>query len=164
METIQKLIDEVLRKLDWDLIMKYFESTGVIEDEPIQSKKRVKRVQLNMKSLFTVKKELTDLIKFVIESNFDELQHDNWIISWTKGTGCRLEVVFTPTRVIITENFDEDDEPILNSDIVERDVLTDMLNKAVLEENYELAAVIHSRLKKLDKLLLKAPINKKDIY
>lgn len=151
MENYSKLIDAVLKKLDWDIIMKYYELNATIEEDPDQ-KKKGKKVRLSQKTQFTVKKELKDLIKFAIDSNFDELQHDNWIIIWSNKNGFRLEVIFTPTRVTIAETEDIEDE-YLNSDEVERDVLNDMLKKAIGEENYELAAVIHSRLKKIDKII-----------
>ena len=149
MENYSKLIDAVLKKLDWDIIMKYYELNAKIEEDT--NHKRGKKVRLSQKTQFTVKKELKDLIKFAIDSNFDELQHDNWIVIWSNKNGFRLEVIFTPTRVTISET--EEIEEDLNSDEVERDVLNDMLKKAIKEENYELAAVIHSRLKKIDKII-----------
>jgi len=152
MENYSKLINEVFSKLDWDHIMKYYDQNKTIEEE--QPNKKGKHVRLNTKTLGTVKKELRDLVRFVVDSNFSELQHDNWIILWsTKESGYRLEIVFTPTRAVVLEdessNVEEDDIP--NSDEIERDVLKDMLKKSIQEENYELSAVIHSRLKKLDK-------------
>jgi len=140
--------------------MKYYEThSSEVEEDP---KRKGKRVRVTSKNLSTIKKELKDLIMFVIESNFNELQHDNWIISWfNKGTGYRLEVIFTPTRSLISENEEDEEDDLLNSDIVERDVLKDMMIKSVNEENYELAAVIRDRLKKLDKII---KANKKNIY
>jgi len=160
MENYSKLIEAILKKLDWDHIMKYYEThSSEVEEDP---KRKGKRVRVTSKNLSTIKKELKDLIMFVIESNFNELQHDNWIISWfNKGTGYRLEVIFTPTRSLISENEEDEEDDLLNSDIVERDVLKDMMIKSVNEENYELAAVIRDRLKKLDKII---KANKKNIY
>ena len=139
--------------------MKFFELNAKIEEDPHH--KRGKKVRLSQKTQFTVKKELKDLIKFAIDSNFDELQHENWIIIWSNKNGFRLEVIFTPTRITISET--EEIEEDLNSDEVERDVLSDMLKKAIGEENYELAAVIHSRLKKIDKIISKNSNHNKKI-
>jgi hypothetical protein len=151
MENYSKLIDEVFKRLDWDHIMKYYDQNKEIEEE--QPNKRGKRVRLNTKTVATVKKELRDLVRFVVDSNFSELQHDNWIILWSnKESGFRLEIVFTPTRAVVLEDEDTtDEEELPSSDEVERDVLRDMLKKSNQEENYELSAVIYSRLKKLDK-------------
>jgi hypothetical protein len=155
MKNYSKLIEDVLKKLDWDHIMKYYENHRDVDDEPIK-KGRGKKVSVNVKTVHTVKKELKDLVRFVIESGFTELQHDNWIIFWSnKENGWRLEIVFTPTRAVLSENAEsaEDADEIMNSDEIERDVLSDMLKKSIKEENYELSAVIHSRLKKLDKTI-----------
>lgn len=150
MENYSKLIDAVFKRLDWDHIMKYYENKEIEEDQG----KRGKRVRLNTKTLATVKKELRDLVKFVMDSNFSELQHDNWIITWSnKDKGYRLEIIFTPTRAILLEDEDNVEDDDMSSDEVERDVLRDMLKKSIKEENYELSAVIHSRLKKLDKVI-----------
>lgn len=165
MENYSKLIDDVFKKLDWDHIMKYYDTQKEVDEE---STKKGKRVRVNSKNIVTVKKELKDLVKFVVESNFSELQHDNWIIFWSnKESGYRLEIIFTPTRVIMSEEDSNvpDDEEMITSDEIERDVLRDMLKKSIQEENYELSAVIHSRLKKLDKVIKSSSTNRKtDIY
>ena len=155
MENYSKLIDEVFKRLDWDHIMRYFETQHGDAYEDTTSKKG-KKVRVTTKSVFAIKKELRDLVKFVIDSNFNELQHNNWIIFWSnKESGYRLEIVFTPTRAVMCENDNspEEEDPVGNSDEIERDVLKEMLVKSVKEENYELSAVIHSRLKKLDKAI-----------
>lgn len=146
MENYSKMIDSVIKKLDWDIIMKYYEN-GNFEEIPHKRK----RVQITTKSIVAIKKELKDLAQFAIDGNLSEVQHDNWMILWNVN---RLEIIFTPVRATssINDNTAEDDEEI-NSDIVERDVLKDMLDKSIKEENYELSAVIHSRLKKLEKIL-----------
>lgn len=166
MENYSKLIDGVFKKLNWDYIMRYYEMNGDIEEE--QPSKKGKKVRVNAKSVHTVKRELKDLVRFVIESNFTELQHDNWIIFWSnkEKNGYRLEIIFTPSRAMLCENESiEEDEPTMNSDEMERDVLLDMLKKSITEENYELSAVIHSRLKKIDKAIKSASKGRKsDIY
>ena len=162
MENYSKLIDEVFKKLDWDHIMKYYETRGELEEDA--TGKKGKKVRIHTKNILTIKKELKDLVKFVVDSNFSELQHDNWIIFWSnKESGYRLEIIFTPTRAVMSETDSIEDEEIFGSDEVERDVLRDMLKKSIREENYELSAVIHSRIKRLDKII--KPSNKKsDIY
>lgn len=166
MENYSKLIDEAFKKLNWDHIMKYYDSHGEVEEDPTSTKK--KRVRLNTKSITTIKKELKDLMKFAMESNINEIEQDNWIIVWSnKDVGYRLELIFTPTRAVVSDDeaatFDDDDAQ--SSDEIERDVLKDMLKKSIKEENYELSAVIHSRLKRLDKTIKSVSPNKKsDIY
>lgn len=152
MENYSKLIDEVFKRLDWDHIMRYFETQHGDAYEDTTSKKG-KKIRVTTRSVFTIKKELRDLVKFVIDSNFNELQHNNWIIFWSnKESGYRLEIIFTPTRVVMSENDTPEEEDLAgNPDEIERDVLKEMLIKSIKEENYELSAVIHSRLKKLDK-------------
>ena len=163
MENYSKLIDEVFKKLDWDHIMKYYETRGELEED--SSSKKGKKVRVHAKSILSVKKELKDLVKFVVDSNFSELQHDNWIIFWTnKESGYKLEIIFTPTRAVISEKDNIEDEEIFGSDEVERDVLKDMLKKSIKEENYELSAVIHSRIKRLDRIIKPSSNKKRDIY
>jgi hypothetical protein len=164
MENYSKLIDSVFKKLDWNYIMKYFDARGELEEDETTSKKG-KRVRVNSKNIVTIKKELKDLVKFVVDSNFNELQHDNWIIFWSnKESGYRLEIIFTPTRAVMSEKDNIDEEEIFGSDEVERNVLVDMLNKSIREENYELAGVINSRIKKLDKIIKSSSNKKSDIY
>jgi hypothetical protein len=150
MENYSKIIDSVIKKLDWDTIMKYYDYVDY-EEGP----NKRKRVQIKTKGITTIKKELRDLIQFVIDGNLNEIQHVNWIISWKNNeTGFKLDIIFAPVRASITDTSEfVEEECISNSDLAERDVLKDMLNKSILEENYELSAVIHSRLKKLDKIL-----------
>lgn len=160
MENYSKFIDEALKKLNWDHIMKYYESLEVIEEDA--SSKKKKRVRLKTKDVFSVKKELKDLIKFVMSCDINEVEQDNWIISWVKKeSGHTLEIVFTPTRCIMSDDesllFEEDDQ--LSSEELERDALENMLKKSIKEENYELSSVIHSILKKMDKNI-KAHANK----
>jgi len=153
MENYSRIIDAVLKKLDWDYIMKYFDNHGGFDDEEISSKRKRIKINSNTKNILTVKKELKDLIQFVIDSSFTELQHDNWIIFYTaKDSGYKIEVVFTPTRASVSDSLE--DEPLeteTSSDERERDVLQNMLDKSIKEENYELSAAVFSRLKKLDK-------------
>lgn len=168
MENYSKLIDGVFKKLNWEYIMRYYEMNGDIEEEQPNTSKKGKKVRVNAKSIHTVKKELKDLVRFVIESNFNELQHDNWIIYWSnkEKNGYKLEIIFTPSRAMVSENEPvEEAEDTMNSDEIERDVLRDMLKKSIKEENYELSAVIHSRLKKLDKAIKSSSKDRKsDIY
>ncbi len=148
MENYSKLIEEIIKKLDWSLIMKYYEIHGEVE-EPV---KKSKRINVKIKNLYEIKKELKDLLKFILASNILEIQHECWIVSWKNP---KLEVVFAPTKIACNFLEEEEEEEIVSAEDVENEmeigVLTDMLEKSILEENYELSAVVNSRLKKLKK-------------
>ena len=155
MENYSEMVDEVLRGLDWGLIMNFYESGTYIE-----TRKKKKNKDLSIKvTKESIKKELKDLIRFVVDSNAKELHHDQWIIFWRSGEdernrlGSRLEVAFVPTRFVSFENDTVADDHAIEPDLdeMEKETLKDLLTKSIKEENYELSAVIHSRLKKLSK-------------
>ena len=147
MKNYSKMIDVVINKLDWNHIMKYY------DNKDVDIKRNGKKIEVDSKSISTIKKELRDLINFVIENNAGEVQHENWIIYWhIKDSGNRLEIIFTPTRIL----YDDSDEEILDeeySETTELKTLDEMLSKSVKEENYELSAVIFSRIKRLKKTM-----------
>lgn len=145
MKNYSKMIDDVINKLDWDHIMKYY------DNKEIDVKKKGRKVEVGLKNVFTIKKELKNLILFVIENNAGEIQHDNWIIYWhIKDSGNRLEIIFTPTRILYDDSI-EDMNIEEYSETSELKTLNEMLDKSVKEENYELSAVIFSRIKRLKK-------------
>lgn len=160
MENNLKIINDVLKNLDWDLIMSFYSPEPA--DEYYVKKRGAKTQQLKPKSLMDIKKELRDLLSFVIQGGIRELHHDQWIIFWRSGEegetrnnlSSRMEVVFVPTRSVSHGNnpIDKDDlHTAIDLDEIERDTLFTLLKKSIAEENYELCAVISSRLKKLNK-------------
>lgn len=162
MENNSKIIEEVLRNLNWELILSFYASEPSEED---YTKKHSKTTRLKPKTLQQIKKELKDLLLFVTQSNIRELHHEQWIIFWRSGDessvnnthtnlGSRLEVVFVPTRSVSHGNnaMPDDIHTAQDLDEIERDTLNVLLAKSLKEENYELCAVIHGRLKKLNKI------------
>ena len=149
MKNYSKTIDDAINRIDWDVVRTFYK-----EFETISIKKKS---YYKAKTVPEIKRELRDLITFAIEGNCKELHHDQWIISWDdnfrKGM-FSLEVYFvasksTSIEAIEDEELDEDMGP----DMIERGVLISMLDKNVKEENFELAAVIRDRLKKLEKII-----------
>lgn len=151
MENYSKAIDSAINKIDWDIVKMFYR-----ELESISQKKKV---VFRAKSVPEIKRDLKDLIKFAIEGNCKELRHDHWIISWNDNykTGTfSLEVFFIASKASAMDEFNAPEvEDELDPDMVEKGVLEEMLVKSVKEENYELSAVIHRRLNKLNKALKK---------
>jgi hypothetical protein len=149
MDSLKKMVDLVLKKLNWNLVMEYYASN----DMKTKAGKRY--------SPEAVKKELRDLIKFMMDTNASELHHDPWIIFWNPGnesTKTRLEVAFVPTKAVSMGEEIVEAEEILTEDEMERIALESLLEKNLATENYELCAVLRDRLKRLGK-----PLHGKDI-
>ena len=144
MENYSKMIEDAISCLNWNLVMNYY------NEDTYQLKKITKE---------TVKKELRDIISFCIDSNTKFFQHGQWVIVFTSADdadeklGPSIEVMFVSTKSVSYKCEDIHIEDELDVDAVEKDTMDRLLSKAIGEENYELAAIIHSRLKKINKKL-----------
>lgn len=158
----KKIVAEALRNLKWDFIMAALGDDYKIKGKPFSKDKHTKE---------SIKKELEDILAYMIASSIEVIELDCWIIKWntvfTRTTGIssapkecqRLEIIFVPHRSIIREDDILDDVEMaptnLELDTQEQQALIKILKQAEADENYELCHSIHTRLKKLDKILKK---------
>jgi hypothetical protein len=132
-----KLIETAIKGLDWKAIMEFYNSKTFVESDGRKTSRHIE----------SVRKELKDLVHFVIESHMEEVQHDQWIIFWRNE---RLDIAFVPTR---SSSHSKEEPPIeveeMDMDDMEKEALEELLEKNTKEENYELCAVIRDRLKQI---------------
>lgn len=175
-----KLMEKVLQSLDWDSIL---EINKVLKigtgsgSEIVPGVKKKPFTENITKNDF--KSELRALIKYAIENHLPQVSYGNWIIYWVsddwdvemtfpqemdddsiddiqdEGTFFvmepHLEVIYSPQRISLKGDISD---PI--SEGKEYVNLEEMLEKAVSNEDYELATKIRdlisqNREKKLDK-------------
>jgi len=145
----KKMFDEAIRCLDWDVIMSFYDSNDY---ESAYFKKRRGRGGITKDS---IRKELRNLVDFVLTNDISRFEAEQWIIISKKNEGDlggMLEIIFAPTKSCAFEK--EDDYPTeeeINQDAYEVEVLQELLDKSVREENYELSAVLRDRINKIKK-------------
>lgn len=148
-KTIKKMFNEAVRCLNWDIIMNFYESN---DQESFFLKKRRGRGGLSKDS---IRKELKNLVEYVHNNDISRFEADQWIIMYKKGDGdlgAMLEIIFAPTKGCSFENEVEyPTEEEATQDAYEVEVLTELLEKSVKEENYELSAVLRDRINKINK-------------
>lgn len=149
----------MFKSLQWDLILEQYYGA----DYKIKGSKLPKEKSKVTKE--HVKKELTDVLDYMLDMQLETLELDHWIIRWTvvlvgeSRNWTKLEVIFVPRRVVVQEDelFPDDDSAVtINESLLdtqEKLVLEKLLAKAEADENYELCGAIYSRLKKLDKII-----------
>jgi hypothetical protein len=153
------LIERVIETVDWDTILKFYKlvkrEIGA-ETTRIPGIKKLKRGEKN--SAEHIKQEVRCLINHVVENDLSEFIYGPWNILWVNGEWeievdgedgknsfipileSVLELSFSPMVVISKEDL-LDDEELLEID-TDRESLNRQLEKAIEEENYELAAKI----------------------
>lgn len=148
-KNFKKMFDEATRCLNWDVIMNFYESS---DKESVFLKKSRGRGGITKEN---IRKELRNLVEFVISSDLSRFEADQWIILCKKNEGdlgAMLEIIFAPTKSCAFENeVDYPTEEEATQDAYEIEVLTELLNKSVKEENYELSAVLRDRINKIMK-------------
>lgn len=161
-----KVIDKVISGMDWDVIFdvnkcfKHGVGDGASVIPGVKRKSFADGITKN-----DLKNELKSLLKYVIDNNVPELIYGYWMIFWDNpvwteeylneikeemeedGEGMigdivldpTLEVIYSPQRMyIIANNIKNQPE----AEAAESDILDKMLNKALLDEKFELAAKI----------------------
>lgn len=158
------LINRVLDTIDWDLIYKFYKLVGrSVGTETTQIpgiKKLEKSVKLNKDH---IKEEVRSVINHIVENDLSQFMYGPWNVIWVNGEweaefpetdengneiqggGSQfipilesiLEVHFSPMVVISKEMVHEEEK----SDSTTQD-LQGQLDKALKEENYELASKI----------------------
>ncbi len=165
-----KLMDKVIQNLDWDSILavhKVFKM-GVGEgNEIIPGLKRKPFSDSLTKN--DLKNELKSLIKHAIENHVPQISYGHWIIYWVseewdvdftedideedleeEGLAFlmdpQLEVIYSPQRINLRGEFSNPE-----GEKKEYVNLEDMLEKAIKNEDYELATKIKDLIKNQNK-------------
>jgi len=164
-KNFQKLLDKVIQSLDWDSILTIHQSfkSGIGQgSEVIPGIKRKNFDETLSKN--DLKGELKTLIKFVIENDYRQYSYGHWVITWFNQEwqqeeiiemqtemqeddeefeseffprDSKLEVIYAPQRICLTTNISNDEAPA--SALTEQIALQIMLDKALAQENYEIA-------------------------
>jgi hypothetical protein len=161
------LINRVLDTIDWELIYKFYKLVGrTIGTETTQIpgiKKLDKKIKLTTDH---IKDEVHHIINHAVENDISQFMYGPWNILWVNGEWemeipetdekgneltdgestfvpileSMLEVYFSPMSVISKEIVLEEDEA--TDDTPDTIDLNKQLEKALKEENYELASKI----------------------
>jgi hypothetical protein len=164
----QKLIDKVMQSLDWDTIYevnKVFKFGVGGGSEVIPGLKRKPYSDTLTKN--DVKNELKFLLRFVINNDISKFVYGQWMIFWFNQdwdliweqeegeefdeneeedfkVDSRLEVFYAPQRISLTIDARPDDS--VSAESIDSMVLSQMLQKALDSENYELAGKLQELL------------------
>ena len=154
----QKVLAAAVKSLRWDSILEQLNEEYKIKGKPFAASKEKHTKE-------SVKKELHGILSYMIESSIELVELDCWIVKWNtvfvSGTKQynRLEIIFVPHRIVVREDAlsDESESPeVITEDMLdnkEKHALDEILRKAEKDENFELCFSIHTRLKKLDKII-----------
>jgi hypothetical protein len=161
-----KTIDKILSGMDWDVIFevnkcfKHGVGDGVSVIPGVKRKAFADGITKN-----DLKNELKSLLKYVIDNNIPELIYGYWMIFWNNPVWTEeylneikeemeeeeddligdlvldptLEVIYSPQRMYIIANNLKNKQDV---EITDSDTLDKMLNKALGDEKFELAAKI----------------------
>ena len=161
-----KIIDKIIAGMDWDVIFevnkcfKHGVGDGVSVIPGVKRKAFADGITKN-----DLKNELKSLLKYVIDNNIPELIYGYWMIFWNNPVWTEeylnelkeemedededligdivldptLEVIYSPQRMYIIANNLKNKR---DSEITDSDTLDKMLNKALGDEKFELAAKI----------------------
>jgi hypothetical protein len=160
-----KIIDKILSGMDWDVIFevnkcfKHGVGDGVSVIPGVKRKAFADGITKN-----DLKNELKSLLKYVIDNNIPELIYGYWMIFWNNPVWTEeylneikeemeegedlisdlvldptLEVIYSPQRMYIVANNLKNKQ---DAEITDSDTLDKMLNKALGDEKFELAAKI----------------------
>jgi len=146
----RKIIDEAISCLNWDVIVQNYRDYERI----LGKKKRPTNAE-------SIKNDLRNLCKFIIENNITYFDQDQFVITWRHSDidfklGSKLEIMFVPTRSVAyseEEEYDLRDDEI-DSAKMELDTLTRLLESSIEEENYELAAILRDRIEAVKPLVV----------
>ena len=101
---IKKLINEAVNCLDWNIIASYYR-----EFEKRYDNKQVRRETTKNE----IKREITNICKFVIDNSISYFDQEQFIIMWNADDdefGGKLEIIFVPTRGSAKEKREDDEE------------------------------------------------------
>ena len=159
-----KVVDKILSGMDWEIILevnkcfKHGVGDGVSIIPGVKRKAFADGITKN-----DLKNELKSLLKYVIDNNISELIYGYWMIFWNNPVWTEeyieeireemedddligdlvidptLEVIYSPQRMYIIAN---NMKNTIDAEPTDSDTLDKMLNKALGDEKFELAAKI----------------------
>ena len=160
------LINRVLDTIDWDLIYKFYKLVGrSVGNETTQIpgiKKLAKGIKLDKSH---IRDEVNFVVNHIVENDISQFVYGPWNIVWVNGEWemempeidengseipngetsfvpileSMLEVYFSPMVVISKEIVIQEEEPVETQETIS---LAKQLEKAIEDENYELASKI----------------------
>lgn len=129
-KNLRKAVNAAINGLDWAIIAEFCaDQTGNKKKADIKK---------------ALKESIVSAINSMIASDIDEMSITLFTISIRGGEGSHIvQIAFTPTKSIATEDRSE------QTDEEERAVIEEMLEKAIKEEKYELAAALRDQLRRV---------------
>jgi ABC-type bacteriocin/lantibiotic exporter with double-glycine peptidase domain len=164
----KKLVDKIISSLDWDSIQEVHHAfkLGVGEGSEVIPGLKRKAYSENI-SKNDLKAELRKILRFVIDNDISKIVYGPWMVFWFNQDweilydsaenneevndedlqdelddlkiDSRLEAIYSPQRICLTVNADKKED---SSSDPEFSMLSQMMDKAIKKENYELAKKI----------------------
>jgi hypothetical protein len=171
-----KLIDKVISSLDWDSIFEVYKAfkRGIGEGSNVIPGIKRKPFSDSL-TKNDIKGELKIILKQVIDGDISDITYGPWIINWDNGdwepiedeldedideqveeniedpniVNSRLEVIYAPQRIALIINSLKDEQP--EEEINDSYLIEGLMQKAIKNEDYELASKFRDILKHQDK-------------
>lgn len=137
------MIKDSIDAIDWKKIMYYHKALNIqwqIEEESGNIIERLPRLK-------EIQEELIQLLKFAIEKDLKVLDYGNWIIYWSNEkaegfeSGALIEIIFSLDSYMVS------DDTVIPQEIL--DELNEKMQVAIDKEDYEEAALIRDKIKKI---------------
>jgi len=167
-----KLIDKIISSLDWDSIFEVYKAFKMGIGEGSNVIPGIKRKPFSDSlTKNDIKGELKTILKQVIEGDISDIIYGPWIINWDNGdwgpleddieddvnesisddteeseiVDSRLEVIYAPQRIALIINSYKDEHQ--EEDSNDSYVIESLMQKAIKNEDYELASKFRDILK-----------------
>jgi len=171
-----KLIDKVISSLDWDSIFEVYKAFKMGIGEGSNVIPGIKRKPFSDSlTKNDIKGELKTILKQVIDGDIPDITYGPWIINWDNGdwepvedevdediddqeeeniedpniVNSRLEVIYAPQRIALIINSLKDEQP--EEELNDSYLIEGLMQKAIKNEDYELASKFRDILKHQDK-------------
>ena len=171
-----KLIDKVISSLDWDSIFDVYKAFKMGIGEGSNVIPGIKRKPFSDSlTKNDIKGELKTVLKQVIDGDISDIIYGPWIINWDNGdwepiedevdedtdgqeaenieddniVNSRLEVIYAPQRIALIINSLKDEHP--EEELNDSYLIESLMQKAIKNEDYELASKFRDILKYQDK-------------
>jgi hypothetical protein len=171
-----KLIDKIISSLDWDSIFEVYKAFKMGIGEGSNVIPGIKRKPFSDSlTKNDIKSELKTVLKQVIEGDISDIIYGPWIINWDNGdwepiedeidddiddqaeesiendniVNSRLEVIYAPQRIALIINSLKDEQH--EEDVNDSYIIESLMQKAIKNEDYELASKFRDILKHQDK-------------
>lgn len=135
--------NKILDKINWDLILEYHNKLKIywdVQDEDGTTRTRVPK-------LSDLKSEVKSLLNYMFNNGYETISYGNWIIFRDTDNLDEMGKVRIVFRIVDLTFIDEEDELVFNTSF-ELEYLEEQLESAIIEENYEFAAVLRDRIHK----------------